>query len=65
MEHHDIEITARDRVMRAWLNSMELVRDYQAYAKDIGDKKAAEMFSEYAEEEAVHASELHEMLKKI
>ena len=44
-------ITHRDYVLSAWLNSTELVRDYQAYAQEIGneDKNLAQCFAEYAE----------------
>ena len=31
-------ITNRDHVLRAWQNSTELVRDYQAYAHELEDK---------------------------
>lgn len=56
-------ITDRDRVLRAWENSTELVRDYQAYAHVSGeDKKLSKLFSEYAEDEALHASKLLELL---
>lgn len=60
---HQIEITTRDRVLRAWENSMELVRDFENYAKEITDnKQVAETFAAYAEEEAIHASNFREML---
>lgn len=40
-----IVITTRDRVLRAWQNSTELVRDFENYAKETSDDKtAAEMF---------------------
>ena len=56
-------ITNRDRVLRAWENSTELVRDYQSYAHEIkDDQKTAELFSEYAEDEALYASKLLELL---
>ncbi|MEA5084395.1 hypothetical protein SDC9_153272 [bioreactor metagenome] len=55
-------ITNRDRVLRAWQNSTELVRDYQAYAHEIDDKELASLFAQYAEDEAFHASKLLELL---
>lgn len=59
-------ITNRDRVLRAWENSTELVRDYQAYAQEIqDDKNLSEMFSQYAEGEALHAASLLEVLQNI
>ena len=61
-----IVITNRDRVLRAWQNSVELVRDYQEYSHEIehDDKKLAKIFAEYAEDEGVHAAKLLEILKE-
>ena len=58
-------ITKRDCVLRAWLASTELVRDYQEYAEDLQheDKKLAELFCAYAEEEANHAAEFLKLLR--
>ena len=43
-----IVITTRDRVLRAWQNSTELVRDFENYAKETSDDKtAAEMFQKF------------------
>lgn len=57
-------VTKRDRVMRAWENSTELVRDYQGYAHEIqDDHELAALFSKYAEDEAVHAASLLELLR--
>jgi rubrerythrin len=60
---HDIEITTRDKLLRAWENSMELVRDFENYSKDIkDDRQAAEAFKRFAEDEGMHANELRQML---
>ena len=58
-------ITNRDHVLRAWQNSTELVRDYQAYAHEIekDNKELAKLFSEVAEDEAVHAAKLLDLLR--
>ena len=58
-------ITNRDRVLRAWQNSTELVRDYQAYAHKIeeDDKELAKVFFEFADDEAVHAAKLLDLLR--
>jgi rubrerythrin len=54
-----VSITNRDRALRAWQNSTELVRDYQTYAQEIKDDQAlSTLFAEYAEDEAIHAAEL-------
>ncbi len=60
---HEVEITTHDRLFRAWENSMELVRDFQDYSKEIkDDKQVAKLFGEFAEDEAVHASRFRELL---
>ncbi|MEA4832522.1 MAG: ferritin family protein [Oscillospiraceae bacterium] len=57
-------ITNRDRVLRAWENSTELVRNYQEYSHEMeDDKKLAEIFAEYAEDEALHAVKLLKLLQ--
>lgn len=58
-----IVITTRDRVLRAWQNSTELVRDFENYAKETSDDKtAAEMFQKYAVDEGRHSAELLKLL---
>lgn len=60
---HRIEITTRDRLLRAWENSMEMVRDYEAYSKEIeDDRQAAAVFAKFAEDEGLHAAKLKDML---
>lgn len=60
-----ITITTRDRVMRAWENSMELTRDFEMYSKEIhDDPNVARVFAEFAEEECVHAARFREILHK-
>lgn len=58
-------ITPRDRVLRAWQNSTELVRDYQDYAHELAQEETAlsKLFAEYAESEAAHAAKLLPLLK--
>lgn len=58
-------ITNRDHVLRAWQNSTELVSDYQGYAHEIGsdDENLSNLFAEYAEDEALHASKLLDILQ--
>lgn len=60
---HEIKITTRDKLLRAWQNSMELVRDFETYSKDIDDdEKVAKLFGKYAEDEGFHAAKLREIL---
>ncbi|GAE89095.1 ferritin family protein [Acetivibrio straminisolvens] len=62
MNRNEVEITTYDRLLRAWENSMELVRDYEMYSKRIDDEKIKKIFKRYAEEEGKHATELRELL---
>ena len=60
-----IQITTRDKVMRAWENSMELTRDFELYTKQINDDDdTARVFAQFAEEECVHAARFREILHK-
>ncbi len=62
---HGISITTRDKLLLAFEDSMELVRDFQTYSNEIvDDEKVCEVFKEYAEDEGVHASKLLEILKE-
>ncbi len=61
----EIRITTHDRLMRAWENSMELVRDFKTYADEIrDDHEAAKMFAQFAEDEGEHAARFREMLMR-
>ena len=66
MEHKEkIELTTRDRLIRGWENSMELVRDFEEYSKQIhDDQEAARVFKAFAEEEGVHAAKFRELLQQ-
>lgn len=62
---NEIKITTRDRLMRAWENSKESVRDYQNYSHSIQDDlDLANMFAEFAEDEGVHAAKLLQALHR-
>ncbi|QNU66562.1 rubrerythrin [Ruminiclostridium herbifermentans] len=62
MNENEIEITTYDRLLRAWENSMELVRDYEMYSKRVEDEKVKNVFKEFAEDEGMHASKLRNMI---
>lgn len=64
MNENEVEITTYDRVLRAWENSMELVRDYEMYSKRIEDESVKQVFKQFAEDEGMHASKMREMLLK-
>ncbi len=60
-----IIVSTRDRVMRAWQNSMELTRDFEMYSKEIhDDHDTAHVFAAFAEEECAHAARFREILHK-
>ena len=67
MEHgkNGFIFTTRDRVLHAWLNTTELVRDFENYAKQITDcEKASSLFGEFAEQQALQARKLLEILRE-
>ncbi|MEE1002502.1 MAG: rubrerythrin [Acutalibacteraceae bacterium] len=60
---HEVKINTRDRLLRAWENSMQLVREFKVCEKEIEDnEQASQMFGKFAEEEGVHASKFKDML---
>ena len=59
---NEVEFTTYDRLLIAWENSMEMVRDFEMYSKRIEDEPVKEIFKQFAEEEGMHASKLREML---
>lgn len=60
----EIEYTTYDRLLRAWENSMELVRDFEIYSKRIEDESLKQVFKEFAEDEGKHASKFRELLQE-
>ncbi len=64
IDKHGIKITTRDRLMRAWQDSMELTRDYEIFSKEMEDERAAVMFSNFARDEGLHTAKLLGMLKE-
>lgn len=45
----EIVITTRDKLLRGWENSKELVRDFENYSKEIeDDPRVAELFASFA-----------------
>jgi len=58
----EIEYTTYDRLLRAWENSMELVRDFEVGSKRVENEGVKQVFKKFAEEEGMHASKLRELL---
>ncbi len=64
MDKNQPEMNTHDRLMRAWENSMEMVRDFEMYSKRVEEDDIREMFKEFAEDEGIHASKLREALNE-
>jgi rubrerythrin len=58
----EIEYTTYDRLLRAWENSMELVRDFEMSSKRIEDEGVKKVFKKFAEDEGMHAHKLRELI---
>lgn len=61
---NEIEYTTYQRLLMAWENSKELVRDFEMYSKRVEEKEVSELFKKFAEDEGDHASKLREMILK-
>ena len=59
---HGMDLTTRDRLLLAWQSSMELVRDFGAFANQEDGTPLKEVFAEYAEDEGIHAAKFRELL---
>jgi rubrerythrin len=59
---NEVEITTYDRLLRAWENSKEMVRDFEMYSKRIEDEEIKEVFKQFAEDEGMHATKLREII---
>jgi len=62
VSNNEVEITTYDRLLRAWENSMEMVRDFEMYSKRIEEEEVKSVFKKFAEDEGMHATKLREML---
>ncbi len=64
VNNNEVEITTYDRLLRAWENSMEMVRDFEMYSKRVEDDKVKQVFKQFAEDEGMHATRLREILSE-
>lgn len=63
---HLIDISPRDRLFRAWQNSMETVRSYRGCAEELGkDSHLGKLFDSFAEDEGLHAAEFLNELRSM
>ncbi len=62
-DRHRISTTVRDRLLRAWENSMEMAKEFESYADEYsGEPQYRDVFKKYAVEEAEHATALKDLL---
>lgn len=59
-----IRYDARDRLLSSWEKAMELVRAFETFSRETEEPEVAETFAEFAEDEALIAAKLFELLKK-
>lgn len=57
-----INITGRDRLMRAWEDCMEHARDYSKFSEIYRDSDIGQVFGRAAEAQGICAAELHDTL---
>lgn len=66
MSVYKIEINTRDRLFLAWQHTMELVRDFGAYAEEEGAKsEVGRLYLSFAEEQGKEAARFLEELRRI
>ncbi|GMQ64445.1 hypothetical protein [Vallitalea maricola] len=59
-----MELSPKDCLKKAILDTQEKVRDYESHAKNIDDQEISSCFKKFAEEEGHQAAELQELLDK-
>ncbi len=57
-------MNTRDCLQRAWNNTMELVRDFEMYSKNIDDRNVSGTFKKMAEEQGMMAHNLRELFNQ-
>lgn len=58
-------VDTRDRVLRAWENSVQMTRDFKIFAKQIENPcREKELFERFAVDEGEHAAAFLELLQK-
>ncbi|MCK9217413.1 MAG: hypothetical protein M0P77_05790 [Firmicutes bacterium] len=60
----DVKMNSKDCLQRAWINTMELVRDFEVYSKEVEDEEVSQLFKQYAEEQGIQASNLRKLYNK-
>ena len=63
-DKHKIKVTTRDRLLRAWEDSMELVRDFELNSHEIADNSEVAQFFRIRACAGLQASKFRELLEK-
>ncbi len=61
METIDVKTALRTTLVQ----KQELVRDYQTFASQINQHEISELFRDFAEAEALHATKIRQTLEKL
>lgn len=59
-----MEMNTRDTIMKKLLDAQESTRDYQSFAKEVSEETVRDTFKEFAEQSAMQARKLQELLSK-
>lgn len=59
-----MEMNTRDTIVKKLLDAQENTRDYQAFSKEVNDGEVAGVYKEFAEQSAMQAKKLQELLNK-
>lgn len=59
-----MELSPKDCLKKAILDTQEKVRDYESHSKNIEDEEISNCFKQFAEEEGHQAAKLQELLDK-
>jgi hypothetical protein len=58
----EMKTNTRDTIMKKLLDAQENTRDYQSFANQISEKAVSSTFKEFAEQSALQAQKLLELL---
>ncbi|WP_443661140.1 hypothetical protein [Clostridium sp.] len=57
-----MEMNTRDTIMKKLLDAQEDTRDYQSFAREVSEETVSNTFREFAEQSAMQAHKLQELL---
>lgn len=59
-----MELSTKDCLKKAILDSQEKIRDYETHSKNIQDEEVSNCFKKFAEQEGEQAAQLQQLLNK-